>query len=64
MIKTFLEDRTKRDNNMSFLDASPSFPAHFRSDRVHYDRKGSEISGDRIACAAINFQASSQNQSR
>ena len=63
-VNTFLEDRSKRDEGITFLDPCPAFPTHFRRDRVHLNRRGTEIYGNKIACAALNFQVSNQNQFR
>ena len=64
-VNMFLENRAKRGDDVSYVDACPAFPFHYvKHDLVHFNRKGNEIFGTRVACELINFQMNKLNNNR
>lgn len=56
MINTFLSNRSLKGDGVKFVDNCPSFPDHFKRDRVHFSRDGCQVYADKMACNLINFQ--------
>ena len=61
-INTFLE-HSNHGKNVKFIDSCPEFgPRYFKKDMVHFNNKGVQVYGDKIACSVINFHVNQMNR--
>ena len=48
-------------SKVTCIDLCPEFvPRYFKKDMIHFNRKGLQVYGNKMACAVINFQVSQQ----
>ena len=60
-LNAFIEKQAEATDGVSCVDIRPAFPSMFGNDKVHFNKKGKDFYGDRLASELINFQAVSMN---
>lgn len=55
MVNTYLENMGKRGNGVTCVEACPKAPHHFKSDKVHFNKEGTELYASNIVDHLGNF---------